>query len=127
MAMIAQSLKELASLAELLGPGALREVAADHDEVGFQLIGLPLDGLDQLLVVRAEMQVGKMHDASHGPSTEGCRTCFRAPPCAAGVGRGTIHRRVNGGGVKQRRSYPSTSFAGSPPHRFAAGRINNSA
>src|SRR5437016_13341920 len=32
------------------------------------------------------------------------------------MGRGTIHRRVNGGGVEDAgASYPSTSCAGSPP------------
>jgi len=39
------------------------------------------------------------------------------------VGRGTIQRRLDGGGVTRAGdSHPSTSFAGSPPHRDAMGR-----
>ena len=57
--------EELAGLAELLGPRALGEVAADDDEVGLELVDLPLDRLDQPLVMRAEMKVGEMDEASH--------------------------------------------------------------
>src|SRR4051812_48668611 len=39
------------------------------------------------------------------------------------MGRGTIERRFDGGGVEDAgASYPSTSCAGSPPHRCAIGR-----
>ena len=62
---IAQPFEELAGFAELLGARALREIAADDDEVGLQLVDLAFDRLDQALVVRAEVQVGKMDDASH--------------------------------------------------------------
>jgi deferrochelatase/peroxidase EfeB len=55
MAAVLQALEELARLAELLGLGALGEVAADDDEVGFQLVDAFLDALDQALVVRAEI------------------------------------------------------------------------
>ena len=40
MARIAQPVEELAGLLELLGSGALREVAADDDEVGLYLLNL---------------------------------------------------------------------------------------
>ena len=62
---VAQPLEELARLAELLGPRALGEVAADDDEVGLQLVDLAVDRFDQPLVVGAEMEVGEMDDAGH--------------------------------------------------------------
>ncbi len=61
-----QAFEELACLAKLLGACALGEIAADHDQVGLQLVDLPLDSLDQTFVMRAEMKVGKMDDAGHG-------------------------------------------------------------
>jgi hypothetical protein len=57
VAAIAQSVEKLASVAKLLGARALGEVAADDDEVRFQFVDLPIDGLDQPLVVGAEMEV----------------------------------------------------------------------
>src|SRR6185312_9064181 len=49
-----------------------------------------------------------------------------APPFhrIARMGRGTIERRFNGGGVFRRPQNPSTTAFGSgpPPHRFAIGR-----
>ena len=65
-------LEKLAGLPELLGAGALREVAADDDEVGLQLVDAPFDRLDQFLVVRAEVQVGQMDEAGHAGSTTSC-------------------------------------------------------
>ena len=58
-------LEELAGLAELLGPGALGEVAADDDEVGFSA-STRSRRPHQPFVMRAEMQVGKMHEPGHG-------------------------------------------------------------
>ena len=60
-----QPFEELAGLLELLGLGALREVAADDDEIGFQLVDGFFDCLNQALIMRAEMQVGKMQEAGH--------------------------------------------------------------
>ena len=60
-----QALEELTGLLELLRPGALREVAADDDEVGLELIDAALQGADQTLVMRAEVQVREMDEASH--------------------------------------------------------------
>jgi hypothetical protein len=65
VAAVPQPFEELARLLELLGPCALREIAADHDEVGLELIHRPIDALDQPLVMSAEMEVGKMDEASH--------------------------------------------------------------
>ena len=65
MAALAQPLEELARFPELLGPGALGEVAADDDQVGLQLVDLPFDRLDQPRVMRAEMKVGEMDEAGH--------------------------------------------------------------
>jgi hypothetical protein len=50
----------------LLGTSALGEVAADDDELRFQRIDLALDGFDEILVMGAEVKVGKMDEASHG-------------------------------------------------------------
>ena len=69
MARLAQPLEELARLLELLGSGALGEVAADDDEVGLELVDAPLDGVDQSLVVGAEMEIGQVNEASHAPRT----------------------------------------------------------
>ena len=35
------------------------------DEVGLQLVDLPFDPINQLLVVRAEMEVGQMDQPGH--------------------------------------------------------------
>jgi hypothetical protein len=48
----------LARLLELLGPRALREIAADDDQVGLELVGLAPNRLDEILVMRAEVEVG---------------------------------------------------------------------
>ena len=58
VALVAQPGEEGAGLLELLGPGALGEVAGNDDEVGLFLVDSLLDRLDQLVVVRAEMEVG---------------------------------------------------------------------
>ncbi len=52
--------EEPARIAELLGAGALREIAADDDEVGLQLVDPFLDSFNQPLVMGAEMQVREM-------------------------------------------------------------------
>src|SRR5438477_7229945 len=57
---LAQAFEEFARFAELLGPCTLREIAADDDEVGFQPVDLPVDRLDEPLVMSAEVQIGKM-------------------------------------------------------------------
>jgi hypothetical protein len=69
MAAFAQSFEELARLFELLCPRSLGEVAADDDQVGLELVHLRVNGLDQLVVVRSEMEVGQVDDASHVDST----------------------------------------------------------
>jgi hypothetical protein len=65
VAAVLQPLEEQARFAELLGLGALGEIAADDDKVGLELVDLRLDGLDQPLVMRAEMKVGKVHEPGH--------------------------------------------------------------
>jgi hypothetical protein len=62
----AQAFEEFARFVKLLGPRTLREIAADDDEVGLQLVNLPVDRLDKPLVMSAEVKVGKMDYASHG-------------------------------------------------------------
>ena len=63
---LAQPFEEAAGLLELLGPGALGEVAADHHQVGLQLVDAAIDGLDQPLIVSAEVEVGQMDEPRHG-------------------------------------------------------------
>src|SRR3954466_10510049 len=65
MAALAQPFEEATRLLELLGTGALGEVAADDDQVGLEYVDRPLDAFDQPLVVSAEMEVGKMDEARH--------------------------------------------------------------
>ena len=72
MASILQPLEKAARLLELLGLGALGEVATDDDELGFKLVDALLDRLDQTLVMRAKVQVRKMDEASQGTSTTSC-------------------------------------------------------
>ena len=57
--------EEGAGLLELLGPGALGEVAADDDEVGLLLIHPRFDRVDQLVVMRAEVKVGQVDQMGH--------------------------------------------------------------
>jgi len=61
LARIAQPVEELAGLLELLGSGALREVAADDDEVGLDLLNAPLDRGDEFLVVSAEVKIRQVN------------------------------------------------------------------
>jgi hypothetical protein len=63
--MFAKPFEELARLAELLGPGALGEIAADDDEVRLEAVDLLADSFHEALVMRAEVEVGKMDDTSH--------------------------------------------------------------
>jgi len=63
---VAQALEEMAGFAELLGSGPLGEVATDHDEARLQRAQLGFDRFDQRLIVRTEVQVGKVDQASHG-------------------------------------------------------------
>ena len=65
VAALAQPFEEFAGFAKLLGARALGEVAADHDQVGLELVDFAFDRLDQPLVVRAEMKVGEMDEAGH--------------------------------------------------------------
>ena len=65
VAAVAQPFEELAGLAELLGPRALGEVAADYDQVGLQRIDLGIDGFHQPLVMGPEVQIREMDDAGH--------------------------------------------------------------
>src|SRR3954452_8621298 len=65
VAAVAQPFQELAGFLELLGPGTLGEIATDDDKVGLELIDLPVDGFDEALVVRTEVQVGEVDDAGH--------------------------------------------------------------
>ena len=77
VAAFTQPLEKLAGLAKLLGPGALGEVAADDDEVGLELVDLPLDRFHQLFVMGAKMQVGEMDDSSHADSTAVVQNLFQ--------------------------------------------------
>ena len=63
VARITKPLQEAARLLELLGPCALREISADDDEVGLEPVDIPFDRFDEILVVGAEMQVGKVGEA----------------------------------------------------------------
>ena len=65
MAAVVQTLQKLAGFAKLLGPGALREVAADDDQIRLQLVDLPVDRLDQPVVMGPKVEIGEMDDASH--------------------------------------------------------------
>ena len=73
----AQPLEEAACLLELLRSGALREIAADHDQVGLKLVRLALDGLDQFGIVSAKMQVREVEKASHGRPTRVAGALFQ--------------------------------------------------
>ena len=68
--MFPEAFEELAGFPELLGTSALREIAADDDDVWLELVGLRLDCADQPLVVGAEMQVRQMDDPSHACSNK---------------------------------------------------------
>jgi hypothetical protein len=59
-------LEKLARFLELLGPGALGEIAADHDQRRREFVDLARDRLDQPRVVGAEVEVGEMDEARHG-------------------------------------------------------------
>ena len=54
------------SLAELTNACALREIAADNHQVGATFLQPGGGGVDDPGVVRAEMNIGQMGDASHG-------------------------------------------------------------
>jgi hypothetical protein len=62
---ILKTLEKLARFLELLGSGALSEVAANHDELGLQFVDPAFHTLDQPFVMGAEMQVREMDEASH--------------------------------------------------------------
>src|SRR5690242_228934 len=51
-------------------------------------------------------------------SSEVQRGIIAAPPYRAAMGRGTIHRRVNGGGVRRRPLHHSAALSGPPPHEL---------
>ena len=53
-------------LAELVDAGALGEVAADDHQVGLALLQPGGGGVDDLGIVRAEMDVGQVSDTGHG-------------------------------------------------------------
>ncbi len=57
VARLAQPVEKGAGVLELLGSRALGEVAADDDEIGLELVSLALNRLDQVFVMRAEMQI----------------------------------------------------------------------
>ena len=84
------------SFLELLGPRALREIAADDDEVGLLLVDALLNRLDQPRIVRAEMQVGQ--DGSAGP--------FNSNALAGG----TVHR-LNGRTWTEPRRTPARAMS----------------
>lgn len=69
MALVPDVLQELAGLAELVGACTLREVAADHNEIGFNAVDLVADSVNQPRIMRSKMQVGQVNDASHGLAT----------------------------------------------------------
>ena len=62
VARLAQRFEESARLLELLGPGALGEIAADDDEVGPMHLQPGFGRRHDLLVVSAEMEVGELDD-----------------------------------------------------------------
>jgi hypothetical protein len=68
VAAVSDPFEKGASLLELLSASALREVAADDDEVRLQIIDAPLDRRDEFLVMCAEVEVRKMNKTSHASS-----------------------------------------------------------
>jgi hypothetical protein len=66
VALVTEPFEEPARLLELLGLGALGQIAADDDEIGICPIDLLLDCLDHLGIVRSEMEVGEVNQARHG-------------------------------------------------------------
>jgi hypothetical protein len=65
VAVIAQLLEELAGFAKLFGPRALREVAADDDQIWLQIVDLAAHGVNEALVMSAEMKVRQMNNTGH--------------------------------------------------------------
>jgi hypothetical protein len=65
VAALAQPVEKLAGFAELLGSRALREIAADDEQVRLELVDLALDRRDDLIVMRAEMQIGQVDEPRH--------------------------------------------------------------
>ena len=72
VAAFAQPLEEAACLLELIGRGALGEVAADHDQVGPELVDARLDRLDESRVVRPKVKIGQVDEAGHETPTTSC-------------------------------------------------------
>ena len=70
-------------LTELVDPGALREIAADDDQVGATRLQPGGGGVYDPGIVRAEMNVGQVSDAGHAKVTN------RAQRVS---GRSRIHR-----------------------------------
>jgi hypothetical protein len=76
---VAQPLEEPACLLELLGARSLGEIAADDDEVGFLLVHALGDRIHEVRLVRAEMEVGQMDQASHDAPTRVMLNLFQGP------------------------------------------------
>ena len=75
-----QPFEELARLLELLGPRALGEVARNDDQVGLRpRRPTPRPRSTSRVVMRAEVQVGKMGDAGHVRRTAVMLNLFQHP------------------------------------------------
>src|SRR5438309_4038819 len=64
--MFAEAFQELAGFPELLGTSALREIAADDDEIRLEPSDVGFHRINQTLIVCPEMEVREMDNASHG-------------------------------------------------------------
>ena len=79
VAALAQPFEEPARLAELLGPRALGEVAADRRPGRASARRrCASTAFDQPLVVRAEMQVGQMDEAGHASQLNASASALRS-------------------------------------------------
>ena len=65
MPRVAQARQERARLLELGRSRPLREIAADHDEIGLLGVNAPFNRLDQGWIMGTEVKVGQMEEASH--------------------------------------------------------------
>ena len=72
VAAFAKPFEEAACLLELLGRGALGEVAADHDQVGLELVDARLDRFDEPRVVCSKVKIGQVDETGHDSPTASC-------------------------------------------------------
>ncbi len=69
-----EPVEELARRGEFLPPRALREIAADGDEIGLLRRKIGEQGFGDQRIVTAEMQIGDVRDGSHVACSCGTRT-----------------------------------------------------